>query len=187
MDRKDMEKLSTEKLILHRNDMREKMKQLTEAAKPRRKELKKIHKTGDVGYQDYELELIKKECTRLNSELAECNQILSARRAVEKVEGEARKEVREKVDEIEKEILDDGVDLREIARKLDELRPAGMPVTFGSEFNKCSASARRLIAMMAREIGWKRYHELRAIAYFDEKHQVKKYYYPGNGKNCGNG
>ena len=61
-------------------------------------------------------------------------------------------------------------------RKAEERRPGGPPVWFGSEFNNIKGSEKRLIVMMAREIGQARYQELKRIAYWDEKHRNNRYY-----------
>ena len=55
------------------------------------------------------------------------------------------------------------------AREIEKIRPAAPRIFFGSEFRKCTTSERRLVSMMAREIGLERYQQLRKIAFWDEK------------------
>lgn len=55
------------------------------------------------------------------------------------------------------------------AREIEKIRPAAPRIYFGSEFRKCTTSERRLVSMMAREIGLERYQQLRKIAFWDEK------------------
>lgn len=57
----------------------------------------------------------------------------------------------------------------ETAHEIEKIRPAAPRICFGSEFRKCSTSERRLVSMMAREIGLERYQQLRKIAFWDEK------------------
>ena len=61
-------------------------------------------------------------------------------------------------------------------RKADDRRPHGPNVWFGSEFNNIRGAEKRLIVMMAREIGQARYSELKRIAYWDENHGNNRYY-----------
>lgn len=60
--------------------------------------------------------------------------------------------------------------------KADERRPDKPKVWFGSEFNNIKGAEKRLIMMMAREIGQARYQELKRIAYWDEQHGNNHYY-----------
>lgn len=65
--------------------------------------------------------------------------------------------------------------------KADERRPHGGNVWMGGEFNNIKGAEKRLIVMMAREIGQARYQELKRIAYWDEHHKNNRYY-TGNDK-----
>ena len=60
--------------------------------------------------------------------------------------------------------------------KAEERRPKGPNVWFGAEFKNIRGSEKRLIVMMAREIGQERYQELRRIALWDEHHKNNRYY-----------
>lgn len=59
------------------------------------------------------------------------------------------------------------------AHEIEKIRPAAPRIFFGSEFRKCTTSERRLVSMMAREIGLERYQQLRKIAFWDEKMKRK--------------
>ena len=60
--------------------------------------------------------------------------------------------------------------------KANKRRPDQPYVWFGSEFNNIRGAEKRLIVMMAREIGQDRYQELKRIAYWDERHGNNRYY-----------
>lgn len=60
--------------------------------------------------------------------------------------------------------------------KADARRPGGPNVWFGPEFNNIKGAEKRLVVMMAREIGQDRYNELRRIAYWDTRRGNNRYY-----------
>lgn len=60
--------------------------------------------------------------------------------------------------------------------KADERRPSGPAVWMGQEFKNIKGAEKRLIIMMAREIGQMRYTELRRIAFWDHERGNNRYY-----------
>ena len=120
--------------------------------------------------EDSEVARLKSEIEVATKDLADFKELLKVRRlAIAAKEKEELARISAATVEMEESAA-------EITKRLDSLRPEGMPVYFSSEFKGCGPSEKRLVMLMAREIGQKRYQELRQIAYWDAKHKRTKGY-----------
>ena len=131
---------------------------------------------------DPEILQLKIDLTEASNELSSFTEYMKIRNSRAKVE-EARAALELHKIELEKAQFEadnkDFIDERNA--KADERRPNGSNVWFGPEFNNIKGAEKRLIVMMAREIGQARYNELRRIAYWDDRHRNNRYY-TGNDK-----
>jgi len=126
---------------------------------------------------DPELLKLKDEMTEAANEMSAFKEYRKVRQSRVKVE-EAKAALEMRKIELETMMYDaenkDFIDRRNA--KAAERRPGGPNVWFGPEFNNIKGAEKRLIVMMAREIGQERYQELKRIAYWDEHHRNNRYY-----------
>ena len=126
---------------------------------------------------DPEILQLKTNLTEAASELSSMEEYMKIRSSRVKVE-EARATLEMHKIELEKAQFDaenkEFISVRNM--KAEERRPHGPNVWFGPEFNNIRGAEKRLIVMMAREIGQERYNELRRIAYWDDQHRNNRYY-----------
>lgn len=145
----------------------------------RKEYLKKVRAPGTQIGLDQDEEII-----RLKDELADVTQKCSALKAVKRVREEQLQAERAqaKADMKEAKLRHEEADaanakfIDERNAKANKRRPDQPYVWFGSEFNNIRGAEKRLIVMMAREIGQDRYQELKRIAYWDEQHGNNRYY-----------
>ena len=145
----------------------------------RKEYLKKVRAPGTQIGLDQDEEII-----RLKDELADVTQKCSALKAVKRVREEQLQAERAqaKADMKEAKLRQEEADaanakfIDERNAKANDRRPDQPFVWFGSEFNNIRGAEKRLIVMMAREIGQDRYQELKRIAYWDERHGNNRYY-----------
>jgi len=126
---------------------------------------------------DPEIMQMKIELAEVSNEMSSFKEYRRLRENRVKVE-EAKADLELHRIELEKMQFDaenrDFIDQRNA--KASERRPGGPNVWFGPEFNNIKGAEKRLIVMMAREIGQARYQELKRIAYWDEHHRNNRYY-----------
>lgn len=169
-----LRELRTEKQVLSLQ-----VTKLNRAISKRKEYLKKVRAPGCQVGLDQDEEII-----RLKDELAEVTQKCCALKAVKRVREEQMQAERAqaKADIKEAKLRQEEADaanakfIDERNAKARERRPDQPFVWFGSEFNNIRGAEKRLIVMMAREIGQARYQELKRIAYWDEKHRNNRYY-----------
>ena len=145
----------------------------------RKEYLKSVRAPGTQIGLDQDEEII-----RLKDELADVTQKCSALKAVKRVREEQlqAEQAQAKADMKEAKLRQEEVDaanakfIDERNAKANKRRPDQPYVWFGSEFNNIRGAEKRLIVMMAREIGQARYQELKRIAYWDEQHGNNRYY-----------
>ena len=178
---KDFSEMTKVELSQHKQQLKAKITKLNKKIHERKKYLKEVHNPNLVYKPDEQLEEWKKELLEAineNSRLKEYNQMYSARIEAERIRSEL--ELRKAQDEALKYDK-----YRE--RLADERRPKGERVWMGSEFRRLRPAEKRLIMLMAREIGQARFQELRRIAFYDEKHNKNRYYTGSNVFNGGDG
>ena len=126
---------------------------------------------------DDEILRLKVEVSEATNEMSSYKEYMKIRNSRAKVE-EARANL--EMHKIELEKMQYEADNKEFINcrnaKADERRPGGPSVWMGGEFNDIRGAEKRLIVMMAREIGQARYQELKRIAYWDEHHGNNRYY-----------
>lgn len=131
---------------------------------------------------DHELLELKQELLKASyemSEFKEYKRIRDSRAAVE--QERAKLEMQELQIEKMRFEAENAKFITARNMKADERRPDKPRVWFGGEFNNIKGAEKRLIMMMAREIGQERYQELKRIAYWDEQ-RGNNHYYTGSHK-----
>jgi len=169
-----LRELRTEKQVLSMQ-----ITKLNRAIGQRKEYLKKVRAPGCPVGLDQDEEII-----RLKDELAEITQKCGTLKAIKRVREEQLQAERAqaKADLMEAKHRQEETDaanakfIDERNAKANERRPDQPFVWFGSEFNNIRGAEKRLIVMMAREIGQARYQELKRIAYWDEQHGNNRYY-----------
>lgn len=137
---------------------------------------------------DHELLALKQELLKLSYEMSdfkEYKRIRDQRAAVE--QEKANLEMQELQIEKMRFEAENAKFITARNMKADERRPDKPRVWFGGEFNNIKGAEKRLIMMMAREIGQERYQELKRIAYWDEQRQNNRYYTGSSKFNNGRG
>ena len=161
---------------------------LNRAIQKRKEAIKAAARPGEPvnSKSDPELIKLKIELTEASNDICNIKEYMQIRKSRAKIEEkivEKQAELETYKIELEKAKYEaenkDFVDGRNA--KANERRPGGPPVWFGREFDNIKGSEKRLIVMMAREIGQARYQELKRIAYWDEQHRNNRYY-TGNDK-----
>lgn len=165
---------SLDTLKAYRDELGKKYGEAGRAINARRKYLKTTSGKGVSIKDDPELKELQAKSIVLQNELTRLKEYMTANK--DDLEAEDLR-VKEEIAAYEVER----------AKLIETLRPASPRIWFGSEFKKCTDSERRLVSMMAREIGLRRYQELRMIAFYDEKHKNNKYYTGSDAYNHGNG
>lgn len=156
---------------------------LNRAIQKRKEYLKKARYPGYEPNvkEDPELIQLKTELCQASNDVCSIKEYLKARKAMAQVEEKKAQLEMYKI-ELEKAQYEaenqEFIDARNA--KATERRPDQPYVWFGSEFNNIKGAEKRLIVMMAREIGQARYQELKRIAYWDEKHGNNRYYTGSN-------
>ena len=165
---------SLDTLKAYRDELGRKYGEAGRAICVRRKYLKTISGPGVPIKDDPELKELQAKSIVLQNEIIQLKEYMTANK-----DDLEREDLRVKEEMAAYEV--------ERAKMIETLRPAAPRIWFGSEFKKCTDSERRLVSMMAREIGLKRYQELRMIAFYDEKHKNNRYYTGSDVFNHGKG
>ena len=177
-DRMSMLELSEEK-----QRMSNRCAALNRSIQKRKEVLKAKVRPGEpVGSKsDPELIKLKIELTEASNDVSNIKEYIQVRKARAKAE-ERKAELEVYKIELEKAQYEaenrEFIDARNA--KANERRPDQPYVWFGNEFNNIKGAEKRLVVMMAREIGQARYQELKRIAYWDEKHGNNRYYTGSN-------
>ena len=177
----NFELMTKNQLSVYKQQLKSKITKLNKKISERKKYLKSVRNPKLTYVPDETLEQWKKEIAELAEEsnrLKEYNKAYNARIQAEEIRSQL--ELRKAQDEALKYDK-----YRE--RLADERRPKGERVWMGSEFRKLRPAEKRLIMLMAREIGQQRFQELRRIAFYDEKHHKNIYYTGSNVFNGGEG
>lgn len=126
---------------------------------------------------DAELLQMKEEMVGLVSEMSHLKEYIKLRNCRVSVETERAAFERRKIALEQAQFEAENKDfINGRNAKAEERRPGGPAVWFGPEFNNIKGAEKRLIVMMAREIGQNRYNELRRIAYWDHRNGNNRYY-----------
>lgn len=175
----EYEKMSIRELRTEKQVLSNQVTKLQRAISKRKEYLKQVR------YPGYSVSVDKdEEVIRLKTELEEVTRKCATLKDVKRIREQQlqAEQAKAKADMLEEKLRQDTLEaenakfIDERNAKADERRPDQPYVWFGNEFNNIRGAEKRLIVMMAREIGQARYQELKRIAYWDERQGNNRYY-----------
>lgn len=175
--REELEGMSEIELREYRQSLKNDMRELHDQIVARHAEMKVLGLNKHERAKDEEIKRLQELVTKVTIG----NQELSTFRNDQALEKKIAKEAGElalmRIEMERAQLKFENKDVIEANNaRADERRPSGPVVWFDPLFRNIKGAEKRLIVMMAREIGQARFAELKRIAFWDEHHRNNKYY-----------
>ena len=173
----EMEGMTDAELLEYRQKLKADMRKLHEKTVARQAEMKAVGLTSKVRVKDEEVIALKQLQTKTAVALQALADFRSNRAMEKKIEQEANELALMRIEMERAQLKFENKDVIEANNaRADERRPGGPVVWFDPLFRNIKGAEKRLIVMMAREIGQARFAELKRIAFWDEHHRNNHYY-----------
>ena len=173
----EMEGMTDAELLEYRQGLKADMRKLHEKTVSRQAEMKAVGLISKVRAKDEEVIALKQLQTKTAVALQALADFRSNRAMEKKIEQEANELALMRIEMERAQLKFENKDVIEANNaRADERRPGGPVVWFDPLFRNIKGAEKRLIVMMAREIGQARFAELKRIAFWDEHHRNNHYY-----------
>lgn len=173
----EMEGMTDAELLEYRQGLKADMRKLHEKTVARQAEMKAVGLTSKVRAKDEEIIALKQLQTKTAVALQALADFRSNRAMEKKIEREANELALMRIEMEQSQLKFENRDVIAFRNaQADERRPGGPVVWIDPLYRNLHGAEKRLIIMMAREIGQARFAELKRIAFWDEHHRNNKYY-----------
>ena len=173
----EMEGMTDAELLEYRQGLKADMRKLHEKTVARQAEMKAVGLTSTVRAKDEEVIALKQLQTKTAVALQALADFRSNRAMEKKIEREANELALMRIEMEQSQLKFENRDVIAFRNaQADERRPGGPVVWIDPLYRNLHGAEKRLIIMMAREIGQARFAELKRIAFWDEHHRNNHYY-----------
>lgn len=177
LTRERLEKMSEQELLAYHKKLKAEMRRLNEKKVNRHAKMKALGMNKKARANDPYIKELVELITETNAACQEYSEFRKDKAAEKAIQRETEELTLMRI-EMDKAQLrfenKDVIDFRN--EQADERRPGGPVVWFDPLFRDIKGAEKRLIVMMAREIGQARFAELKRIAFWDEHHKNNHYY-----------
>lgn len=175
--REELEDMSEVELRDYHQALKADMKELHEQITARHAEMKVLGMNKKERAKDEEIKRLQEQRTRVNQACQELATFRNDQALEKKIAREAGELALMRIEMERAQLKFENKDVIEANNaRADERRPGGPVVWFDPLFRNIKGAEKRLIVMMAREIGQARFAELKRIAFWDEHHRNNHYY-----------
>ena len=177
MIREELEKLSDDELGKLKARLGAEVKEIQQKKTERHAEMKILGMNKNERKKDPEILRLHGMIVERNREIQEIGILRNDRAMEKKIERDAQEFALMKLEMDRAKLIEENQDVIAARNaRAEDRRPGGPVVWFDPLFRNIKGAEKRLIVMMAREIGQARFAELKRIAYWDEHHKNNHYY-----------
>ena len=173
----ELEDMSEIELRDYRDGLKANMRELNDMIVARHAEMKTLGMNAKARAKDEYVIQLKGVQTKTSMALQELAEFRNNKVLEKKIEKEANELALMRIEMEQSQLKFENRDVIAFRNaQADERRPGGPVVWIDPLYRNLHGAEKRLIIMMAREIGQARFAELKRIAFWDEHHRNNKYY-----------